>query len=192
MKCFDNFTDSLWVIFSGNLLLLFGGLFYLFWWAVSFRPNSSGGLPGLFCILAALITGVVAITLMSAGIFSYSFISKGLPVRFILIGGAVLYVALFLVTTMAFHRIVTLELIIIHIWAVLELSAVAVLHGTGRFGSGRAMALGVLVGIATVVGLICYVFYYRLDGMSSYWDGMVPLVTDSVVMVVFLGGLATS
>jgi len=192
MKCFNNFTDPLWVIFYGNLLLLFCSLFYLIWWIVSFRSNSSGGAIGVFFIIAALIAGVVAITLMSTGIISLSFISKGLPVRLILIGGAVLFVILLLVTHIAFHRIVTSELIIIHIWAVLELSAVAVLYGTGRLGSGRAAALGALVGIATLVGLICYMLYYRLDGMSSYWDGMVPLITDSFVMAVFLGVLAIS
>jgi hypothetical protein len=168
MKLFDNFTAPLWNIFTGNLLLLFCSLFYLTWWVVTFRPNSSGGLLGVFGILAALITGVVAINLMSTGIISLSTISKGVPVRFILIGGAVLFVILLLVTTVAFHRIVTSELIIIHFWAALELSAVAVLYGTGRFGAGRAAALGALVGIAFVVGLICYVLYYRLDGMSSF------------------------
>ena len=171
---------------------MFCNLFYLVWWIISFRPNSSVGAIGVFFIIAALIAGVVAISLMSTGIISLSFISKGLPVRFILIGGAVLFVVLLLVTNIKFHRIVTSELIIIHIWAVLELSAVAVLYGTRRFGSGRAAALGALVGIATVVGLICYVLYYRLDGMSSYWDGTVPLITDSFVMAVFLGVLAVS
>ena len=192
MKCFANFTDPLWVIFSGNLLLLFCSLFYLAWWAVSFRPDSAGGLAGAVCMLAALLTGVVAVTLMSSGILTLSFTSKGLPVRFVLLGCAVLYIVLFLVTTIGFHRVATLELIIIHLWAALELSAVAVLYGTGRFGSGRAAAVGALVGIAAIVGLICYVLYYRLGGMSSYWDGMVPLITDSLVMIVFLGVLAIS
>jgi hypothetical protein len=192
MKCFENFTGSLRAIFSGNLLLLFCSLFYLIWWAVSFRPNSSGGLIGVLCLLVALIAGVIAIILMSAGIVSLSLNSKGMPVRFILIGGAVLYILLFFVTTIIFHRIVTLELIIMDAWAILELSAVAVLHGTGRFGSGRAAVLVIFVGFATAVGLICYVLYYRLDGMASYWDGMVPLITDAFVMAVFLGVLAVS
>lgn len=46
-----------------------------------------------------------------------------------------------MVTTVAFHRIVTSELIIIHIWIALELSSVAVLYGTGCFGPGRAATL---------------------------------------------------
>jgi hypothetical protein len=192
MTFFHDFTAPLWEIFTGNLLLLFCSLFYLIWWVVYFRPNSSGGSAGVFCITAAFITGVAAIALMSVGINSLSQDSKSLPVRFILIGVAVLFLVLLLVTVIAFHRIVTSELIIIHIWAALELSVVAVLYGTGHFGLGRAATLMALVGIAIVVGLICYVLYFRLDGMSSYWDGMVPLMMDAFVMAVFLGVLAVS
>jgi hypothetical protein len=192
MICFHNFTASLWAVFSGNLLLLFCSLFYLIWWIISFRPGSPGGPVGVFCITAAFITGIAAIALLSAGISSLSHNSKGLPVRSILIGAAVLFIVLLLVTTVVFHRQVTSELIIIHIWAALEISAVAVLYGTGRFGPGRVAALAVLVGIATVVGLICYVLYYHLDGMSSYRVGMVPLATDAFVMAVFLISLAAS
>jgi hypothetical protein len=192
MICFHNFTASLWKVFSGNLLLLLCSLFYLIWWVVTFRPDSSGGSAGVFCITAAFITGIAAIALLSSGINSLSHDSKGLPVRFILIGTAVLFVVLLFVTAVVFNRQVTSELIIIHIWVALEISAVAVLHGTGRFGPGRVAALAALVGIATVVGLICYVLYYRLDGMSSYRVGMVPLATDAFVMAVFLGVLAAS
>jgi hypothetical protein len=192
MTCFSNFTAPLWKIFAGNLLLLFCSLFYLAWWVVSYRPNSSGGSAGGFYITAAFITGFAAIALMSGGINSLSQDSKGLPVRFILMGGAALFFVLLPVTAIAFHRIVTSELILIHIWASLELSAVAVLYGTGRFGVGRAATLAALVGIATVAGLICYVLYYRLDETARYWNGMVPLTTDAFVMAVFLGVSAVS
>lgn len=192
MICFHNFTASLWEVFSGNLLLFFCSLFYLIWWVVSFRPGSSGGSAGVFCIAAAFITGIAAIALLSVGINSLSHNSKGLPVRYIMIGVAVLYVALLLVTVVVFHRQVTSELIIIHIWVALEISTVVVLHGIGRFGQGRIAALTVLVGISTIIGLICYVLYYRLDGLSSYWVGMVPLATDAFVMAVFLGVLVAS
>jgi hypothetical protein len=192
MTCFRSFTAPLWEIFAGNLLLLICSLFYLAWWVVSYRPNSSGGSAGGFYITAAFITGFAAIALMSAGIDSLSQDSKGLPVKFILMGCAALFLVLLLVTSIAFHRIVTSELIIIHIWAALELSVVAVLYGTGRFGAGRAATLAALVGIVSVAGLICYVLYYRLDETARYWIGMVPLTTDAFVMTVFLGVLAVS
>ena len=190
MICFQNFTASLWEVFSGNLLLFFCSLFYLYWWVVTFRPDSSGGPAGVFCITAAFITGIAAIALLSVGISSLSHDSMGLPVKFILIGTAVLFVVLLFVTTIVFQRQVTSELIIILIWAALEFSAIAVLYGTGRFGLGGAVTMAVLVGIATIVGVICYVLYYRLEGMSSYRVGMVPLATDAFVMAVFLGMLA--
>ena len=191
MTCFHNFTAPLWKIFAGNLLLLFCSLFYLAWWVVSFRPNSSGSPNGGFYISAAFITGVAAIVLMSGGVNSLSLDSKALPVRFILLGVAALFLIMLPVTAFAFHRIVTSELIIIHIWTALELSAVAVLYGR-RFGAGRAVTLAVLVGIATAAGLISYVLYYHLDETASYRAGMIPLMTDGFVMAVFLVMLAVS
>ncbi len=192
VTCFRNFSAPLWGIFAGNLLLLVCSLFYLAWWALSFRPNSSGGPAGGFYLTAAFITGFAAIALMSGGVNTLSQDSKGLPVKFILMGGVAFFIVLLLVTAVGFHRIVTSELIILHIWAVLELSAVAVLFGTGRFGAGQTATLATLVGIAAVAGLVCYVLYYRLDEAARYWSGMVPLAAAALVMAVFLGVLAVS
>lgn len=193
MKYFHNFTIPVWQIFFGNLLLLFCSLFYLIWWIVTFRPASAGGsAAGVLCIAIAFITGLAAIALVSAGINSLSPYAQSLPVRYILLGGTVLFVVLLLVTSMAFQRPVTSELMIIHIWTVLELSAVAVLSGTGRLGPGQAVTLAALIGIAFIAGLICYLLYYRLGGMAGYWDGMVPLIMDAFVLTVFLGVLAVS
>ena len=192
MTYFRNFTAPLWEIFAGNLLLLSCILFYLIWWVVSFRPNSSSGSSGVFYITAAFITGVAAIVLLSGGITSLSQDSKSLPVKFILLGVAALFLVLLPVMSIAFHRALTSELIIIHIWAALELSVVAVLYGTRYFGLGRVAILATLVGIAFVTSLICYVLYYRLNGTVSYWDGMVPLMMAAFVMTVFLGVMAVS
>ena len=192
MAGFHNFTAPIREIFAGNLLLLFCCLLYLVWWIVAFKPNSSSGSVGVYYIIAAFITGVASIALMAGGINSLSQVSHSLPVRSILLASAALFIVLLLVTVIIFHRIVTSELIIIHIWAVLELSAVAVLYGTGQFAPGRAAALAVLVGIAFAASLICYVLYYRLDGMARYWDGMIPLIMAVFVIVVFLGALAVS
>ncbi len=192
MNFFHNFTTPLWGIFFGNLLLLFCSLFYLAWWVVSFRPDASAGPGGGFFITAAFIAGLAAIVLMSGGISSLSQNSKSVPVWIILLGITALFLILLPVTSIAFHRVVTSELIIIHIWAALELCAVVVLYGTGRFGTGRALTLTALVLIAFVIGLICYVIHYRLDSTAAYWNGMVPLAVDSFVAAAFLGVLAVS
>lgn len=192
MTCFHNFTSTIWEIFISNLLLFICSMFYLVWWVVSFRPGTSGGASGMFYISAAFITGVAAIVLMSVSIYSLSHDSKSVPVKFILLGSATLFFVLILITTNAFHRSVTSELIIIHIWVALEMSAVVVLYGTGNFDSRRARTLAALVGIAFVASLICYVLYDRLNGMASYLDGMLPLIMAAFVMAVFLGVLAVS
>lgn len=192
MTFFRSFTAPVWEIFAGSLLLLFCSAFYLVWWIISFRPNSSGGPAGGVFILAALITGAAAIFLTSGGIMSLSQDSKSLPVGWILLGGAVLFLVLLPVTSVLFYRTVTSELIIIHIWTALELSAVTVLYGTGRFGPGRTAALASLVMIAFAAGLICYVLHYRLDETARYINGMIPLMADAFVMAVFLGVLAVS
>jgi hypothetical protein len=167
MTCFRDFTTPLWEIFYGNLLLLICTLFYLACWFVSYRPDSPGRSAGVFYLTAAFITGIAA-----------------LPVRYIALGGAALFVVMLLVTVIVFHRIVTSELMIIHIWVMLEMSAVVVLYGTGRFGAGRAATLCALLGIAFVIGMICYVLYYRLDETASYLAGLIPLVNDAFVTAV--------
>jgi hypothetical protein len=196
MTCFHNFTAPVWQIFAGNLLLLICSIFYLVWWVVCFGPNASGkaagGSTGVIYLTGAFISGIAAIVLMSGGINTLSKDSKSVPVWLILLGGTVLFVAMLLITTAVYHRPTTSELIIIHIWAVLELSAIVVLYGTGRFGLGRTVLLVTLAGIAFAAGVICYVLYYRLKGTAGYWDGMAPLIIDASVMAVFLGVLAVS
>jgi hypothetical protein len=192
MTCFRSFNAPLWEIFAGNLLLLVCSLFYLAWWVVSYRPNSSGGPAGGFYITAAFITGAAAMALMSYGINALSEDSKVLPVKFVLAGCAVLFLVLLLVTAIGFHRTVTSELIIMHIWAAIQLSSLAVLYGTGRFGAVGAATLAALVGIAFVGGLICYVLYYNLDEAARYWSGMAPLAAAALVIAVFLVVLAVS
>jgi len=196
MTCFHNFTVPVWQIFSGNLMLFICSIFYLVWWVVCFGPNASGkaagGSAGVICLTGAFISGIAAIVMMSGGIITLSKDAKSVPVWLILLGGTALFAVMLLVTTALYQRPVTSELIIIHIWVVLELCAIAVLYGTGRFGFGRTVLLLTLVGIAFVAGMICYVLYYRLEGKASYWDGMAPLIIDASVVAVFLGVLAVS
>ena len=196
MTCLYNFTTPIWQIFAGNLLLLICSIFYLVWWVVCFKPDASGkaagGSAGMIYLTGAFISGIAAIVLLSGGINTLSQNAKSVPVWLILLVGAGMFILILLVTTTIYHRPVTSELLIIHIWAVLELSAVVVLYGTGRFGMGRTVLLLALIGIAFVAGVISYVLYYRLSGIASYRDGMAPLIIDASVMAVFLGVLAVS
>jgi len=196
MTCFHNFTAPVWQIFAGNLLLFICSLFYIVWWVVCFKPDASGkaagGSSGMIFLTGAFISGIAAIVLMSGGINTLSKNAKSVPVWLILLCGIVLFAVMLLVTAAFYHRPVTSELIIIHIWAVLQLCAVAVLYGTGRFGLGRTVLLVILTGIAFAAGVTCYVLYYRMEGTAGYRDGLTPLLIDASVMAVFLGVLAVS
>ena len=191
MACFRTFTLPLREIFGGNLLLLLCCLCYCAWWIMSFRPGSTGSSAGLFYLAAAFITGTAAIILMSYGIDSLSHESITLSVKYILLGTALVFFFLLMLTAIVFRRPVTSELFIIHVWAALELSAVAVLYGTGRFGTARAGIMLALIGIATIIALICYALYYRLDATARLRVGVVPLATDAFVVAVFQILLAT-
>lgn len=179
-------------MFAGNFLLLLCSLFYLAWWAVSFRPNQPGGSSGGLWLAAAFITGIAGLGLMSAGIGSLSRDSGSRLVMNIVLGAAAVFFVLLAVTSIAFHRPLTSELLIIHVWAAIELCAIAALYTADRFGPGRATTIAALVAIATVVGMACYVLYYRLDEAAAYRAGMAPLAVDAVVMAVFLAVMAFS
>lgn len=187
MTWFRNFTAPLWGLFAGNLLLLICILFYLAWWIVSFRPNSSSGGPsGTFFILSAFVAGITAVVLTTGGISALSQDSVGSPVKLILLGAVALFFVLLLVTTVVFHRVVTSELLLIHAWAAMELSAIAALFVSGHLSPGLTGFLTVLAGIAFIVSIICYVLYYRLDETASYRVGMIPLISAAFFMAVFL------
>ena len=185
MNFFYNFSSPLRAIFVGNVLLLLCSLFYLIWWVVSFRPDSSGmSANGGFYITVAIFAGIAAIASMAYGISALAPDSHALPIKVILTGIGVLFLVVLAMSILVFHRIVTSELILIHLWTAVELSAVTVLYGTGRFGPGRAVTSAILIGFATIVGLICYMLYYRLSGAASYWNGMIPLVIDGFTSLV--------
>ena len=38
--------------------------------------------------------------------------------------------------------------------------------------------------LTSLVGLACYLIFYRLDPIPAYWIGMVPLAVDGVVAAI--------
>jgi hypothetical protein len=193
MTCFRNFTVPLWEFFGGNLLMFVAIVFYIAWWTVSFWPNGNGkGTGAGLFIIITLFAGVAAIAIMSIGISSLPQVRKGFLAAYILPGAAAFFIILLAVTKIGFHRAVTSELLLITVWAAVEWSAIAVLHGNDRFSLGKALALAALVALATAVGIICYILHYRLDETSQFWNGLIPLIADAGVVAVLLAVLALS
>jgi len=193
MIFFRGFTVPIWKIFGGNLLLFVSIMFYIAWWIVTFHPSRTGktAMAGIFIALAFL-AGVAAILIKFSGISSMSQAEKGFPVIYILLGAAAFYIILLAVTRIAFQRPVTSELLLITVWVALEGSAIAVLQGSNRFIPGQTWTLATLVILATGTGIVCYILYYRLDEISRFWNGLMPLIMDAGVVTVFLVILALS
>ncbi|MPM75161.1 hypothetical protein SDC9_122152 [bioreactor metagenome] len=108
--------------------------------------------------------------------------TKLFPARSILWGGFAAYFVLLAITCFLFKRQVTTELILIVGWAMMELSEIDALYGAGRFGLKAAVILSVMIGLAAVISLLCYVLYYRLEQTAGYIDGMIPLIIVTLVM----------
>lgn len=176
---FADFSVPMKRIFWGSLLLVACCAFYLAWWIVAFRPNAAAtrGVKTGLLLLGAVAAGIAAVALMLSGITAVPRGAVLFPPHSILWGGAAAYLILLAVTWLLWKRPVTTELILIVGWAMLELSAVDALYGAGRFRRGPATGLSVMIGLATVLCLVCYVLYYRLGQKESYTDGMIPLIT---------------
>jgi hypothetical protein len=180
MTWFRDFSVPLWEIFGGNLLLLVTLAFYAAWWTILFYPQSAGNSAGAgLCIVVAMLTGMAAIALLITGVNTLSQASKDFLAGYILLGAVVFYVVSLVITKVVFQRIVTSELLLITVWAALELSVIVVLLGSQRFHFGQVLTLVILVALATIVGMVCYVLHYRLDESSRFWNGLIPLMVNA-------------
>ena len=112
------------------------------------------------------------------------------PGSTIAIAGIVLYVTLLLFTNKALHRTVTTELFLIVGWCVLEAVVLNVLYGAGIFSAAKAVAYLALAMIAFLIGMVCYLLYYRLPDMTAFRVAAVPLITDGVCMAILVGMMA--
>ena len=74
--------------------------------------------------------------------------------------------------------------------AALEVSAIVALQGNPSIGPGQALVLVTLVVLATGIGMVCYILHYRLDEPARFWNGLIPLMVDAGVVIVFLAALA--
>ncbi|HUM82269.1 MAG TPA: hypothetical protein PLN48_00625 [Lachnospiraceae bacterium] len=187
---FRQFDVQMWEIFAGNGLLLVCSLFYLLWWTLVFKPGASGSAAGTASITLAVLTGIVGLGLMLAGLNAHVKDFRSFSNWYVILAGIILYAVLLLITRFAFDRQVTSELLIFTGWTVLEISVVNEMYGIGRFGTGLSIFLAAVIVLILIISLICYVLYYRLDAYKGWIDGMIPLISVAAGMVVILISLA--
>lgn len=180
---FHDFDYSAKQIFLGNFLLIICCAFYLAWWLVAFKPTGAiKGMKSGWLLIPAFIFGIFAIALALRGVLSASVDAVLFPGKYIVWGGIAAYLILLAVTGLLLKRKVTTELFLIDGWAMLALSEVNVLYGMGQFSHGPAVIFIIVIGIATLISMVCYVMYYNLGVRAGYYDGMVPLLLVAFVM----------
>lgn len=177
-------------IITGQLLLSVGALFYTGWWLAAFRPDSrSGGVLAalLFFLLAAFGLSGTALTVHGV---------HGLPLPASWPGSGMLFIMALLIyfilltgSVKLFGRKPTTELILMVLWALMEIMVLGTLHETGAL-TGTAYGLTwAAVAAASLIALTAYMMYYRMDDNTAYITGAVPLLVDGAVtlMIAFCG-----
>lgn len=172
------------LIFIGQTTLVVCTLFYLCWWYAAFRPHSDShtlaGIKGAIFWLTAL-TGLVGIFFSAAGLHALPE-SPTVSVREICLGGVLAYGLLVGVTYGIFGRPLTAELVLIVAWAGLETSILQGLGAAGHLPPTCLFPVTIAIATATVIGLILYMLYYKLDEKIAFYVGMVPIILDGAIM----------
>lgn len=169
------------MILIGELLLVVCSLCYLAWWTITFRPSARTPPGGGLFLAAAVLGGLGGLVLLSVGIAALLPKASSPAVGATIVGGGLVGALLLYVTSSVGHRPITTELPLIVVWATAQLAVGVTLRTAGALRATAACAWIVATAIATLVGLICYLIFYRLDPIPAYWVGMVPLTVDGVV-----------
>jgi hypothetical protein len=172
------------LIAIGEVLLVVCSLSYLVWWTITFRPSARTPPGGGLFLAGAVLGGLGGLVLLAVGIAAL--LPKASPpaLGVTIVGGVVVGALLLYVTSTVAHRPVTTELPLIVVWATAQLAAGITLRTAGVLRAPEASAWIVATAIATLVGLTCYLVFYRLDPIPAYWIGMVPLTVDGVVAAI--------
>lgn len=171
-------------ILIGNVLLIVCCVFYLAWWLLAFRPeNPVKGMRSGWLLLPAAVSGLLSVIVLLRGMEAVPRYRELYSGGIILWGGIAVYFILLAVTLFCFKRPVTTELLLIVGWAMLALAEINALYSCQCFSWGAAVVFIIVIGIAAVISLVCYVRYYHLDSGARYYDGMVPLWMAALVML---------
>lgn len=171
--------EALAQVWRGHALLLACAALYLTWWAVFFRPGAgqvTGALYGFgaLCLVGAAVCGSAG-AFWAAGALGRLPGAAAVPGWAFGFGAVAAYLVLLAVTRGIFGRQVTTELVLICAWGAFELCVCAALCAAGAIGPTAATGLAVAVVLLVAGSLVCYVLYYRLGPVASFWDGAVPL-----------------
>ena len=169
-------------IFIGNALFIVCCGFYFAWWLLAFKPSGAvAGMKSGWLLIPALIAGLLGVIIAIRGIVLEVPKTQLLYGRYIIFGGIAAYIILMVITALPFKRPVTSELLLIIGWGMFAFAEINLLYGIGLFTHKLSFGFLMIIGLAIVISLVCYILYYRLDSRAGYVDGMVPLLLAAFV-----------
>ncbi len=177
-------------IVIGEVLLIVCSLSYLVWWTLAFRPSVRTPPGGGLFLAGAVLAGLGGLVLLAVGIAALLPKASSPALGATIVGGVLVGALLFYANAVLAHRPVTTELPLIVVWATMQLAAGVTLRTAGVLNAPAASTWMIATAIATLVGLACYLIFYRLHPVPAYWIGMVPLAVDGVVAAI-LAALVT-
>lgn len=163
---------------AGNVLLLLCYSFYLLWWLLAFHPTRPlHGWQSGWLLLPAFLTGIAGVVQVAKACRQTHGQTTGwlLPLPWLVGGGIGIYL-LTIVVSVFMHRPVTTELILIVGWGGLMLAEITCLLALGHISRIGFIGFTVAAALCFTADLVCYFSYYRLQGVASYADGMLPLI----------------
>ena len=170
-------------MFLGNVLFIVCCAFYLAWWLLAFRPSGAiNGMKTGWLLIPASIAGLAGVILIVQTILAENPAKHLLPGTYILWGGIAVYLILLAVTVLLLKRPATSELLLIVGWGMLALAEINRLFGIGLFSHRMSIIFLLVICTVVVISLVCYILYYRLDEISGYIAGMVPLLLAALTM----------
>src|SRR4029079_195067 len=159
------------MIVIGEVLLVVCSLCYLVWWTITFRPSVRTPPGGGLFLAGAVLGGLGGIVLLAVGIAALLPNASSPALGATIVGGALVGALLLYVTSTVAHRPVTTELPLIVVWATAQLAAGITLRTAGVLSAPAASAWIVATAIATLVGLGCYLVFYRLPSLPPLLIG---------------------
>ena len=178
---------------AGHAAMVLCYLFYIAWWYVAFRPDAEGsvlsGRAGLLFWLT-LGSGVIGVLLIGYGIRMVPETDE-LTTKTLCIIGIAAYIVLLDITVFVFHRQATSELMLIVAWATMEVASIHAVCQSGYLNWQSAVINAIIIAVATLIALVAYLLYYRVDEWTAFYFGMIPLLTDAVAVVLMMGYVAS-
>ena len=180
-------------IAAGHAVMVMCCLFYTAWWYVAFRPVTEesilAGRAGLLFLLT-LGSGVVGVLLIGHAIRMVPE-TDALTSKTLCLIGIVVYLTLLGITVWGFHRQATSELLLIVVWTIMEAASIHAVCQSGYLDGQSAVIPAAIVAVATLIALVAYLLYYRVDVWTAFYCGMVPLLADAIAMVLMIGYVAS-